>query len=195
MDIADLQSRLAALEHLLPSQREWLERLLFQLAFNEVHYVEAVGPAGSGKTTLALALAELCSERFNIALISKSVSASELSQQLMQQWFGLPAQAGVPLSDGAITPEDILRIQGPAAVHRDHQAQGAIAQRDHGARAVGKVATAAASDSGGLARHRAGAAAARAVWQPCGRARQQHRAGPDRLAQGQAGRPQDCLHR
>lgn len=97
MDIADLQSRLAALEHLLPSQREWLERLLFQLAFNEVHYVEAVGPAGSGKTTLALALAELCSERFNIALISKSVSASELSQQLMQQWFSVPVQAELSL--------------------------------------------------------------------------------------------------
>uniref|UniRef100_A0A486XM76 DamX, an inner membrane protein involved in bile resistance n=1 Tax=Rheinheimera sp. BAL341 TaxID=1708203 RepID=A0A486XM76_9GAMM len=93
MDITDLQSRLAALEHLLPSQREWLERLLFQLAFNEIHYVEAVGPAGSGKTTLALALAELCSERFNIALISKSVSATELSQQLMQQWFSVPVQA------------------------------------------------------------------------------------------------------
>ena len=27
-------------------------------------------------------------------------------------------RAGVPLSDGAITPEDILRIQGPAAVQQ-----------------------------------------------------------------------------
>jgi DNA-directed RNA polymerase subunit beta' len=27
-------------------------------------------------------------------------------------------RAGVPLSDGAITPEDILRIKGPAAVQQ-----------------------------------------------------------------------------
>ena len=74
MDITDLQTRLAQLDHLLPSQREWLERLLFQLAFNDHQLISILGSAGSGKSTLALAIAELLSDQYNIALLDTSVS-------------------------------------------------------------------------------------------------------------------------
>jgi DNA-directed RNA polymerase subunit beta' len=39
----------------------------------------------------------------------------KLSSQILVQENDF-VRAGVPLSDGAITPEDILRIKGPAAV-------------------------------------------------------------------------------
>ena len=69
MDITDLQARLAQLDHLLPSQREWLDRLLFQLAFNDNQQINILGASGSGKSTLALAIAELLSGQYNIALL------------------------------------------------------------------------------------------------------------------------------
>ncbi|MBZ9611184.1 hypothetical protein [Rheinheimera maricola] len=97
MDITELQARLKDFKHLLPSQREWVERLLFQLAFNEVSYVEAIGADGSGKSTLALTLAELFSEQYNVALVSNEVAMSELASQLMQQWFSLPIEPDVSL--------------------------------------------------------------------------------------------------
>lgn len=97
MDITEIQSRLAELEHLLPSQREWVERLLFQLAFNDVSYIEAVGAEGSGKSTLALTLAELFSEQYNVALVSGAMVMPELANQLMQQWFAVPVQADIGL--------------------------------------------------------------------------------------------------
>jgi DNA-directed RNA polymerase subunit beta' len=41
----------------------------------------------------------------------------KLSSQILVQENDF-VRAGVPLSDGAITPEDILRIKGPAAVQQ-----------------------------------------------------------------------------
>ena len=41
----------------------------------------------------------------------------KLSNQILVQENDY-VKAGVPLSDGAITPEDILRIQGPSAVQQ-----------------------------------------------------------------------------
>lgn len=99
METTELQARLALFDHLLPSQREWTERLLFQLAFNNIDHIEAVGDVGSGKSTLALTLAELFSEQYNVALLNTPADESQVASQLMQQWFGLPAQAGVALSE------------------------------------------------------------------------------------------------
>lgn len=99
METTELQARLALFDHLLPSQREWTERLLFQLAFNNIDHIEAVGDVGSGKSTLALTLAELFSEQYNVALLNTPADEPQVASQLMQQWFGLPAQAGVPLSE------------------------------------------------------------------------------------------------
>mgnify|MGYP006190433817 FL=1 len=112
MDITDLQTRLAQLDHLLPSQREWLERLLFQLAFNDHQLISILGSAGSGKSTLALAIAELLSDQYNIALLDTSVSKTAATQQLMQQWFGQPGDPSISITEQiAITEE-----QAPLAV-------------------------------------------------------------------------------
>ena len=99
MDITDLQTRLAQLDHLLPSQREWLERLLFQLAFNDHQLISILGSAGSGKSTLALAIAELLSDQYNIALLDTSVSKTAATQQLMQQWFGQPGDPSISITE------------------------------------------------------------------------------------------------
>jgi DamX protein len=99
MDITELQSRLPQLSHLLPSQREWLERLLFQLAFNDSDQIYIFGPVGAGKSTLAMAIAELFSEHFNIALLSSNIDESQVPQQLMQQWFGKTAQADIAITE------------------------------------------------------------------------------------------------
>ena len=115
MDITELQSRLTELEHLLPSQREWVERLLFQLAFNDVNYIEAVGAEGSGKSTLALALAELFSEQYNVALVSSATAMPELANQLMQQWFAVPAQADMGLQQ-QIAQRRIIHHRSSAGV-------------------------------------------------------------------------------
>lgn len=105
METTELQARLALFDHLLPSQREWTERLLFQLAFNNIDHIEAVGDVGSGKSTLALTLAELFSEQYNVALLNTPADESQVASQLMQQWFGLPAQAGVALSEQVATQD------------------------------------------------------------------------------------------
>ncbi|MDR6981690.1 septal ring-binding cell division protein DamX [Rheinheimera pacifica] len=102
METTELQARLALFDHLLPSQREWTERLLFQLAFNDVDHIEAVGAVGSGKSTLALTLAELFSEQYNVALLNTPADEAQVASQLMQQWFGLPAQAGIALSEQVV---------------------------------------------------------------------------------------------
>lgn len=99
METTELQAKLASFNHLLPSQREWTERLLFQLAFNDVAHIEAVGEEGSGKSTLALTLAELFSEQYNVALLNVPANDGQVAEQLMQQWFGLPTQAGVTLTE------------------------------------------------------------------------------------------------
>ena len=88
MDITVLQQRLAEQRHLLPSQHELLNRLLFQLAFNDFQNIGLVGGEGSGKSTLALALAELFSEQANVALLNGAVSETEIESQLLQHWFG-----------------------------------------------------------------------------------------------------------
>lgn len=108
MDITDLQARLAQLDHLLPSQREWLDRLLFQLAFNDHQQISILGGAGSGKSTLALAIAELLSGQYNIALLDASASSASATQQLMQQWFAQPGDASIPITEQiAITEEQL----------------------------------------------------------------------------------------
>lgn len=98
MDITLLQQKLAQQTQLLPTQREWLERLLFQLAFNDVPQVEAPGAVGSGKSTLALATAELFSEQYNVALLDGKVAAAQAGEQLMQQWFSQPLQPHTDLA-------------------------------------------------------------------------------------------------
>jgi DamX protein len=97
MDTTELQARVQQLNHLVPSQKEWLERLLFQLAFNDSDQIYIVGGLGSGKSTLVMAIAELCSEHYNIALLSSNIGEAQVSDQLMQQWFGKPVQPDIPL--------------------------------------------------------------------------------------------------
>ncbi len=97
MDTTDLQARIPQLSNLLPSQQEWLERLLFQLAFNDNRQIFIVGADGSGKSTLTMALAELFSEQYNIALLGSSTDESQVATQIMQQWFGREAEPLTPL--------------------------------------------------------------------------------------------------
>jgi DamX protein len=99
MDTTELQARIPQLTHLLPSQREWLERLLFQLAFSDCQQVYIVGAVGTGKSTLALALAELLSEHYNIALLTVGIDESQVNTQLMQQWFSTSAEASLSLAE------------------------------------------------------------------------------------------------
>ncbi|WP_215396629.1 SPOR domain-containing protein [Rheinheimera oceanensis] len=110
METTELQARLALFDHLLPSQREWTERLLFQLAFNNIDHIEAVGAVGSGKSTLALTLAELFSEQYNVALLNTPADEAQVASQLMQQWFGLPAQAGVALSEQVAAQDGVTPL-------------------------------------------------------------------------------------
>lgn len=98
MELAELQSEIPRLTNLLPSQREWLERLLFQMTFNKPATVNVVGAVSSGKSTLALAVAELFSDYYNVALLD--ASKTDLPQTLMQQWFG-----------ASVLPEASLRSQ------------------------------------------------------------------------------------
>lgn len=88
--MADLHQKLAAQQGLLPSQRQWLERLVFQLEFNPYQLIYLVGGPGSGKSTLALAIADLLSDEFNLALLTvePELSAGKIRQHLLEQWFG-----------------------------------------------------------------------------------------------------------
>ena len=88
--MADLHQKLATQQGLLPSQRQWLERLVFQLEFNPYQLIYLVGGPGSGKSTLALAVAELLSDEFNLALLTvePELSAGKIRQHLLEQWFG-----------------------------------------------------------------------------------------------------------
>jgi septal ring-binding cell division protein DamX len=97
MDTTELQTKLASLNHLAPSQHEWLQRLLFQLAFNDSTHIQATGAEGSGKSTLAMAVAELFSGQYNVAMLNPPVDDVKAQQQLMQQWFGSVWQAEMPL--------------------------------------------------------------------------------------------------
>lgn len=88
--MADLHQKLAELQGLLPSQRQWLERLVFQLEFNPYQLINLVGGPGSGKSTLALAIADLLSDEFNLALLTvePELGAPRIRQHLLEQWFG-----------------------------------------------------------------------------------------------------------
>lgn len=99
MDTSALQGGVSQLQHLLPSQREWLERLLFQLAFNDVKRIDVVAADGSGKSTLALALAELFSSQHNVALLSARIAPEQAAAELMQQWFASPLQDDISLAE------------------------------------------------------------------------------------------------
>lgn len=88
--MSQLQQKLLKIQGLLPSQRSWLERLVFQLEFNPYQLIHMVGPAGSGKTTLTLAIADLLSNEFNLALIKAEpeLSAVRVRQHVLEHWFG-----------------------------------------------------------------------------------------------------------
>ncbi|MAD76296.1 MAG: hypothetical protein CML20_16170 [Rheinheimera sp.] len=98
MDTSVLQQKLAELNHLLPSQHELLNRLLFQLAFNDFQNIGLVGTKGSGKSTISLALAELFSDQANVALLTGPLAPTEIEALLQQHWFGRQT-ATVSLSD------------------------------------------------------------------------------------------------
>lgn len=88
--MSHLQQKLLKIQGLLPSQRSWLERLVFQLEFNPYQLIHMVGAAGSGKTTLTLAIADLLSNEFNLALIKAEpeLSAVRVRQHVLEHWFG-----------------------------------------------------------------------------------------------------------
>jgi len=88
--MSHLQQKLLKIQGLLPSQRSWLERLVFQLEFNPYQLIHMVGPAGSGKTTLTLAIADLLSNEFNLALIKAEpeLNAVRVRQHIIEHWFG-----------------------------------------------------------------------------------------------------------
>ena len=97
--MSHLQQKLLKIQGLLPSQRSWLERLVFQLEFNPYQLIHLVGPAGSGKTTLTLAIADLLSNEFNLALIKAEpeLSAVRVRQHVIEHWFGTCKDANRPL--------------------------------------------------------------------------------------------------
>jgi len=103
MKVRGLQQQLAASTYLLPSQRDVLSRLLFQLAFNDFTRLAIIGGVGSGKTTLALALAELFSEcqdiAVNVAMLQAPLSDELLAAQLARQWFAEPGLTKEQLSN------------------------------------------------------------------------------------------------
>ncbi len=102
--MADLHQKLATLQGLLPSQRQWLERLVFQLEFNPYQLIYLVGGPGSGKSTLNLAIADLLSDEFNLALLTvePELSAGKIRQHLLEQWFG----------HGTVTDKPLLSLIG-----------------------------------------------------------------------------------
>lgn len=121
MKVRGLQQQLAASNYLLPSQRDLLSRLLFQLAFNDFSRLAIFGGSGSGKSTLALALAELFSEcqemTVNVALLQAPMSTEQLVAQLAKQWFAAPHLSATELvarlaADAAHT-EWVLIVDDP----------------------------------------------------------------------------------
>lgn len=118
MKVRELQQQLAASTYLLPSQRDVISRLLFQLAFNDFTRIAVIGGPGSGKSTLALALAELfsnCQEMtVNLAMLQGPITDDQLVAQLGQQWFA-DAELGkaslhAKLDAGKVEPEYLLIV-------------------------------------------------------------------------------------
>jgi len=88
--MSDLQKKLKQMKGLLPSQQQWLERLVFQLEFNPYQLIHLVGGPGSGKSTLTLAIADLLSGEFNLALLKAEpeLTTVRVRQHLVESWFG-----------------------------------------------------------------------------------------------------------
>lgn len=97
--MSDLQLKLKTLQGLLPSQRQWMERLTFQLEFNPYQLVHIVGGPGTGKSTLCLSIAELLSDDFNLALlkVEPELPAFRIRQHLLESWFGFCPDGNKPL--------------------------------------------------------------------------------------------------
>lgn len=127
MKVRGLQQQLAASTYLLPSQRELLSRLLFQLAFNDFSKLAIFGAAGSGKSTLALALAELFSECqemvVNVALLQAPLTAEHLVAQLAKQWFAAAHLSAAELADrlaaDAEHTEWVLIVDDPERLNQE----------------------------------------------------------------------------
>ena len=90
MSPSSLAEKLQTHSTILPSQRELLERVLFQIEFNGCQHIHLQGGPGSGKTTLCLVLAELLSESMNLAYFPapQDMTTAQCQKQLLQQWFG-----------------------------------------------------------------------------------------------------------
>jgi septal ring-binding cell division protein DamX len=88
--MSDLQKKLKQMKGLLPSQQQWLERLVFQLEFNPYQLIHLVGGPGTGKSTLTLAIADLLSGEFNLALLKAEpeLTTVRVRQHLVESWFG-----------------------------------------------------------------------------------------------------------
>lgn len=97
--MSELQQKLTHMKGLLPSQRQWLERLMFQLEFNPYQRIHMVGGPGTGKTTLTLAVADLLSSQFNLALIKAEaeLTAARVRQHVLEHWFGVCKDASKPM--------------------------------------------------------------------------------------------------
>lgn len=127
MKVRGLQQQLAASTYLLPSQRELLSRLLFQLAFNDFSKLAIFGTGGSGKSTLALALAELFSECqemvVNVALLQAPLSTEQLVAQLAKQWFAAAhlsaAELTSRLAADAEHTEWVLIVDDPERLNKE----------------------------------------------------------------------------
>ena len=91
MSLSPLAAKLQAHSTLLPSQRELLERVLFQIEFNGFQHIHLIGGTGAGKTTLTLVLAELLSDTMNLAYFAAQpdMTTAQCQKLLLQQWFGL----------------------------------------------------------------------------------------------------------
>jgi len=97
--MSELQQKLTHMKGLLPSQRQWLERLVFQLEFNPYQRIHMVGGPGTGKTTLTLAIADLLSSQFNLALIKAEpeLTAARVRQHVLEHWFGVCKDSTKPM--------------------------------------------------------------------------------------------------
>lgn len=97
MDMSGFQHRISTLSHLVPTQKDVLERLHFQLTFNNFRHIHLVAGHGGGKSTVAMALAELFSDTMNIAFVRQPLAKDQLIPQLSQQWLGVTSESEAQL--------------------------------------------------------------------------------------------------